>query len=115
MIDITNPRLEDFAAAAGITPLTHLPAYRADLWQIVTDAKGFESIHETNEDGDPGDLVAHVFGDSDRTKLLRMAPQLLAALKRLTFAARTSGGTAGPDPELMSACAQAEATLECVE
>lgn len=33
------------------------------------------------------------------------------ALKRLTFAARTSGGTAGPDAELMAACDQAEEAL----
>lgn len=37
---------------------------------------------------------------------------LWAALKRLTFAARTAGGTAGPDAELMAACDQAEAALQ---
>lgn len=34
-----------------------------------------------------------------------------AALKRLTFAVRTTGGTAGPDAELMLACEQAESVL----
>ncbi len=33
------------------------------------------------------------------------------ALKRLTFMARTSGGTAGPDAELMKACDEAEQAL----
>ena len=40
--------------------------YQPKVWQIVTDEKGFESIHETDEDGLPGDLVAHVFGDNAR-------------------------------------------------
>lgn len=42
---------------------------------------------------------------------IAMYSTLAAALKRLTFAARTSGGTAGPDAELMAACAQAEDAL----
>ncbi len=37
-----------------------------------------------------------------------------AALKRLTFAARTSGGTAGPDAELIAACEQAEHAMSFV-
>jgi hypothetical protein len=36
---------------------------------------------------------------------------LIAALKRLSFAAQTSGGTAGPDAELQSAIEQAEEAL----
>jgi hypothetical protein len=35
----------------------------------------------------------------------------MRALRRLVLAARTSGGTAGPDAELMAACAEAEAAL----
>lgn len=37
-----------------------------------------------------------------------------SSLKRLTFAARTSGGTAGPDPELIAACEQAERAMSFV-
>lgn len=36
---------------------------------------------------------------------------LRSALKRLSFAAQTTGGTAGPDPELQAAIAQAEQAL----
>jgi hypothetical protein len=36
---------------------------------------------------------------------------LEAALKRLSFAAQTTGGTAGRDDELVAAIAQAEAAL----
>jgi len=39
------------------------------------------------------------------------APDLLDVLRRLTFAARTSGGTAGPDADLRAACDAAEALL----
>ena len=40
---------------------------------------------------------------------------LRKALKRLSFAAQTTGGTAGPDDELMAAIGQAEAILPPVE
>lgn len=37
--------------------------------------------------------------------------EVVRSLKTLIWAARTSGGTAGPDPELVAACENAEATL----
>ena len=37
--------------------------------------------------------------------------KIKAAFRKIVFAARTSGGTAGPDPELMVACESAEALL----
>lgn len=37
--------------------------------------------------------------------------ELVDALKHITFIARTSGGTPGPDAELMAACERAEATI----
>lgn len=40
---------------------------------------------------------------------------LIAALKRLSFAAQTTGGTAGPDHELQVAIAQAERALHSTE
>lgn len=64
-------------------------AYQSDAWQIVTDAKGFESIHETDEDGRPGDLVAHVFGDN--AALVRAAPQLCNASVRYMAAVAALG------------------------
>lgn len=62
-------------------------AYQPLAWQIVTDAKGFESIHETNEDGALGDLVADLFGDHGA--LLLAAPRLLVALVQLLSVAGT--------------------------
>lgn len=61
--------------------------YQPLVWQIVTDANGFGSIYETNEDGNPGDLVADVFGDHGA--LLVSAPRLRAALMQLLAIAGT--------------------------
>jgi hypothetical protein len=61
--------------------------YQPLVWQIVTDAKGFQSIHETNEDGQPGDLVANIFGD--HAALLLAAPRLRATLIQLLAIAGT--------------------------
>lgn len=44
-------------------------------------------------------------------RLIAAAPELLDALKKLTMMARTSGGTAGPDTELMAACEHAESII----
>ena len=44
-------------------------------------------------------------------EVLAEPPALREALRKLTFAARTSGGTAGPDAALMAACDEAEAAL----
>lgn len=55
--------------------------YRADVWQFVISELGFEYIHETNEDGGPGDLVAEVYGDN--ASLIVAAPVMLAALRRV--------------------------------
>ncbi len=61
--------------------------YQSDVWQIVTDTLGYESIYETNEDGGPGDLVAHVFGDN--AALIVAAPRLRKALQSLLVIAGT--------------------------
>lgn len=42
---------------------------------------------------------------------LSMADEYVAALKKLVFAARTSGGTAGRDEMLCAACDEAERLL----
>jgi len=64
---------------------------------VVTDSEGIFVAgigHRQNEEE-----VAH---------LIAAAPQMLEALRKLTFMARTSGGTPGPDAGLMDACQQAE-------
>lgn len=56
-------------------------------WHILTDDKGFESIVESDEDGEPkGDLVCHVFGD--HAALLRDAPELRETLRLLVTRAQ---------------------------
>ena len=54
-------------------------------WHIVIDTKGFESIVESDEDGEPkGDLVCHAFGD--HAALLRGAAELHEALRLIKLA-----------------------------
>ena len=48
---------------------------------------------------------------ADSSEHLRVIASLGAALRRLSFAAQTTGGTAGPDAELQSAIGQAEQAL----
>jgi hypothetical protein len=48
---------------------------------------------------------------ADSSEHLRVIASLGAALRRLSFAAQTTGGTAGPDTELQSAIGQAEQAL----
>lgn len=61
--------------------------YQPDAWQVVVDQLGYESIHETDEDGRPGDLVAHVYGDN--VALVSSAPRLRKALTALLAIAGT--------------------------
>lgn len=71
------------------TPITgeEVGKYQPLVWQIVTDELGYGSIHETDEDGKPGDLVADVFGD--HASLLLSAPRLRFALIDLLAIAGT--------------------------
>lgn len=52
--------------------------YQARKWQIVEEELGYENIYETNEDGQPGDLVASVYGDN--AHLIAASPALYDAL-----------------------------------
>ncbi len=54
--------------------------YQPLVWQIVTNEKGFQSLHETNEDGAPGDLIAHLFRE-DYAEALLALPEMMATLK----------------------------------
>lgn len=49
--------------------------------------------------------------EADSSEHLRVVASLGDALRRLSFAAQTTGGTAGPDAELQSAIGQAEQAL----
>jgi hypothetical protein len=61
--------------------------YEPLKWQLVRDDLGYGSIYETDEDGRPGDLVAHVFGDHEH--LIGTAPRLRSALIQLLAIAGT--------------------------
>lgn len=66
-----------------------------------------------NDYGDgPRSYVAKITEVSpDDLALMLSAPELLGALRKLTMLARTSGGVAGSDAELMDACSVAEAAI----
>ena len=66
-------------------------AYRAML-----DAAPAAPVQPVQAQGEPVEIVPRVWRE---------------ALRKLTFMARTSGGSAVPDKELQAACAQAEALL----
>jgi hypothetical protein len=55
--------------------------------------------------------LAPVSAQPDEGTMLHLSRELIAALKRLSFAAQTTGGTAGADTELQGAIAQAEKAL----
>jgi len=64
--------------------------YQPLKWQVVVDGLGYSSVHETDEDGKPGDLVAHTYGD--HINLIGAAPALLAAAeKALNYITNTEG------------------------
>lgn len=85
----TRPASQEGAVAEGRieVPTAATGKYEPLHWQVVTDAQGFESIYETDEDGRPGDLVASVFGDN--ATLLVAAPRLRSALTQLLAIAGT--------------------------
>lgn len=61
--------------------------YEPLRWQIERDQLGYDSISETDEDGRPGDLVAHVF--SNHEHLVAAAPRLRSALIQILAVAGT--------------------------
>ena len=75
-------------------------------------AKARTLCHLQTTDGEYlGGVSMQASGFDDVRALIKAAPTLLKVLKRLTMLARTTGGFAGPDSELMSACDQAEAAI----
>lgn len=54
--------------------MTDRPITPADELLIVTDDKGFVTLHEPNEDGEPGDLVASVWRGDYLPLLTRPSP-----------------------------------------
>ena len=71
-------------------------------------SKQLKNINSAMEDAQPA-MPASVQADS--SEHLRVIASLGAALRRLSFAAQTTGGTDGPDAELQSAIGQAEQAL----
>jgi len=67
--------------AANAQDVTASGEYEPLKWQLVRDDLGYGEIYETNEDGWPGDLVAHVFGDHEH--LIATAPRLHSVLIQL--------------------------------
>lgn len=72
---------------ANAQDVTGSGEYEPLKWQLVRDDLGYGEIYETNEDGGPGDLVAHVFGDHEH--LIATAPRLRSALIQLLAIAGT--------------------------
>lgn len=68
-------------------PAADTQEYQPLVWQITVDELGYQAIHETDEGGRPGDLVAEVFGDG--AELIVNAPRLRRALLQLLTIAGT--------------------------
>ena len=66
--------------------------YDVGAWQIKEDGFGYPSIYGTDEDGNPGDLVAHTFAGHEH--VIAAAPDLLAALERMIAAELADDGVA---------------------
>ena len=80
-------------------------AYDVGAWQIKVDGFGYPSIYGTDEDGNPGDLVAHCFADHEN--LICTAPELLRDCERLVELLERYGMAGGPNSWL----AHAKATI----
>ncbi len=86
---------------------------------LVSHLKRLHNENTANLPAAPGDTASPAPEQADSTDELReeigglksVNTMLVQALKRLTFHARTTGGTAGPDAGLMEACEQAEHAL----
>lgn len=78
------------AATAGRVTPAATGEYEPLVWQIITGKQGYVSLHETDEDGNPGDLIAQVC-NHDHLKLLAAAPDLLSALQSAVGAMEVLG------------------------
>lgn len=108
---MTNQHTDDWTACILDKPLDQIPAY-VETCIKASGGSDFYFVLGQREDG-PVD-ICHVGNGplaEAHARLIAAAPKLLATLRKLTFMARTSGGTAGPDTGLMDACADAETVL----
>jgi len=83
-------------------------------WTAFQSTASFFDVVKGNGEYDPS--VASVWASEGRpaganARLIAAAPDLLEALRILTMMAETSGGTSGPDAELMAACDQANRAI----
>ncbi len=93
---MTRPDAQSHAPIHGGTPWTWVPWHVAEGPSEVRCAEGW--------------LVCTTSSD-DHARLIAAAPELLDALRKLTFMARTGGQTAGRDDALCAACDAAEAAM----
>ena len=109
--------------------LQSAPRHTPGPWQIHSDytLEGRTTVIG-NVDGEIIDgttnytfeIVCDTLGDDDtrsasiamaNARLIVEAPRMLAALRKLTFAAQTTGGTAGRDEQLCAAIAEAQKVI----
>ena len=85
----------------------HMPnATQEQAWTAFTAAVASNGVGIAAQQPVTGEPV-----QADSSEHLRVIASLGAALRRLSFAAQTTGGTDGPDAELQSAIGQAEQAL----
>lgn len=85
----------------------HMPnATQEQAWTAFTAAVASNGVGIAAQQPATGEPV-----QADSSEHLRVIASLGAALRRLSFAAQTTGGTDGPDAELQSAIGQAEQAL----
>lgn len=84
--------------------------FQAKAAPPVPTIRDFQSVQFDSEQAQPS-LQQSEADRPDEAVMLHLSRDLIAALKRLSFAAQTTGGTVGPDAELQAAIAQAEQAL----
>lgn len=82
--------------------------------KLTGSPEGALALVEAKRYGMLADEIERLRADDAASGLRRVVASLGEALRGLTFAARTSGGTAGPDAGLMAACEKAEHALSLV-
>ncbi len=93
--------------AGGMTSADHTPGFPFGdgAWQIVVDGNGYETIHGSDEDGRPDDLIAETFGDY--ANLIAAAPDMFEALELCRAAFEAQFGFAEAWPKVDAALAKA--------
>ncbi len=69
-------------------PISTIEEARAALdapWHLVEGEGGFVGMYASDEDGQPGDLIAHLWGEEHRFPLIKAAPDLYEALSAIVL------------------------------